>query len=99
MLINIVEQIGVDCVSKEDGTEIFDIIAREIYLGNNIELDFKGVEVVTHTFLNNAICRLTIFFDNDELNKSLKLTNLSPYTKVDLKKMLNERKVYHIVKD
>ncbi|MBX9694016.1 MAG: STAS-like domain-containing protein [Cyanobacteria bacterium] len=50
--------IGDACLTSDDGLLIFDLLKQNLLVGNRVEVDFEGVEVVATPFFNAAFGRL-----------------------------------------
>jgi len=60
-------------VSADEGQKVYEVVADSISNGQAIELDFKGIEILTTAFLNAAIGQLYSRFSSEQLNKFLKI--------------------------
>ncbi len=77
MKINLVDTIGVNCTSIDDGQEFYNQIYPEIKAGRSVEVDFKGVESILTPFLRNSIGRILDFLGKEAVMERLILCNIS----------------------
>lgn len=81
-------------VSTDDGDLVFAEINKALSLGQSVELDFSGIQILITAFLNAAIGRLYSKYDSDQLNAMLKLINVANEDKVLFKKVVERAKEY-----
>ncbi len=91
----IIELIGKNCITLEDGQKIYDLIYPELTAGHTVELDFTDVKIFISRFFNAAIGQLLKDITPDVLNKLLKFENLSPVGKAILKQVIENSKRYY----
>lgn len=77
-------------VSPEDGDIIFNIISNKINEKEHIILDFAEIDIMTTAFLNNAIGKLYNIYTKEQLNKYIRMNNISK-TDLNLVKKVIER--------
>ncbi len=77
-------------VSPEDGDIIFNIISNKINAKEHIILDFAEIDIMTTAFLNNAIGKLYNIYTKEQLNKYIRMNNISK-TDLNLVKKVIER--------
>lgn len=63
--------------------------------GNNVILDFEGVEMLTTAFLNVVIGNLYENHTSEELNAMLKLVNYDEPTAIRIKKVTDNAKAFY----
>ena len=56
--IKLVEFIGENCITIDQGAKVFAKIHPLLAVGNAVELEFEGVQVFASPFFNNAIGKL-----------------------------------------
>ncbi|MDB5137122.1 MAG: hypothetical protein JWP37_3725 [Mucilaginibacter sp.] len=95
MTVNIKQTIGSDsALTPASGEIIYNILQDQIETGKVIDLDFKGIEIITSAFLNAAIGRLYSKYSSDELNALLYIKNISTDDLSILKKVIERAKEY-----
>ena len=77
MKINLVESIGVNCSSIDDGGEVFNRVYPELAEKRSVEIDFKGVECILTPFLHNSIGKLLNYFAKETVMERLIFCNIS----------------------
>ena len=77
MKINLVESIGVNCSSIDDGREFFNRVYPALKEKRSVEVDFKGVESILTPFLHNSFGKLLNFFAKETVMERLILCNIS----------------------
>lgn len=77
MKIKLIEQVGAQCASIDDGQKVYEMLAPEFKNGNSVELDFEGVQSVLTPFLHNCIGRLLDLYEKETIMERLVLCNLS----------------------
>lgn len=93
--LNVFEKIGTSAaVSSESGDTIFTLIKNGLKNGAVVTLDFKNVDLLTSAFLNAAIGQLYSEFTGDQLNKTLKIENMTPEDFQVLRKVISRAKEY-----
>ena len=77
MKINLVDSIGVNCSSIDDGREFFNLVYPELKEKKSVEVDFTGVKSILTPFLHNSIGKLLNFFAKETVMERLILCNIS----------------------
>jgi hypothetical protein len=95
MKVDVFKEIGENCITLEDGNKIYDMIHPELSTGNNVELDFENVKIFASPFFNSAIGRLLKNLKSEDLNRLLKITNLTPTGMTVLKRVIENAKEYY----
>lgn len=95
MKLCIYEQVGENCLTPEDGQKIYAIIYPELQAGREVELDFKETKVFASPFFNFSIGRLLKDLKPEDLNRLIKVTNLSPVGREVLKRVIENSKQYY----
>jgi hypothetical protein len=93
--LNIVDLVGEDCITIEDGEKVYDLIHPELMASRPVELDFAGVKVAVALFFNYAIGRLLEDLTTEELERLLKVSNLSPLGRNTLKLVIEHSNEYY----
>jgi len=95
MILVIKDIIKVDtAVSTDDGDLVYQEIVAILKLGNPVELDFSGINIMTTAFLNAAIGQLYSAFTSEQLNSLLKLVNVAADDRILFKKVIERAKEY-----
>ncbi len=93
--INIFSLVGSSfCVEAEDGNKLYEYIKTAVMEGKDVVLDFLNVEMLTSAFLNSAVGQIYRDFDENEIKKRLKVSNLSPEDLSLLKRVINTAKIF-----
>jgi len=93
--LNVKDIIGSDiAVSTDYGDILYKNIIEAFRQKKQVELDFYGIEIITTAFLNAAIGQLYNSYKSEELNKSIKLINISDEDILLLKKVIQRAKEY-----
>lgn len=69
--VSVRKQCGSHCVAPEDAESLFNQVSHLLKDGENVTLDFQGVETLASSFLNVAIGRLFGQFNPNFLEKHL----------------------------
>lgn len=85
---------GDTAVSTDDGDLVYQEIVVILKLGNPVELDFSGINIMTTAFLNAAIGQLYSAFTSEQLNSLLKLVNVAADDRILFKKVIERAKEY-----
>ena len=94
-MIVVVDLVGENCVTPEDGELVFEALRRQIETGQETILDFTGVKVFASSFFNTAIGKLYGEFSPDQLNALLKIKNLTDDGRTILKRVIENSKRYY----
>lgn len=95
MKVEIHQIIGENCITLEDGKKVFDLIHPELIAGNAVELNFEKATVFASPFFNAAIGRLLKDIKPADLNRLLKIANLTPTGLTVLKRVIENSKEYY----
>lgn len=82
-------------ITSSEGTNIHNEILNEIKAGEQVELDFKDVELMTTAFLNVVIGQLYKEYSSDELKAHLTFANLSNADALRIKKVTDNAKLFY----
>ncbi len=77
MRIKLIDRIGAQCVSLDDGKTLYDEIFPEIKEKRSVELDFSNVELVFSPFLMGALGKLLNYFEIEIVMQRVILCNIS----------------------
>jgi len=95
MKYNIHKTICENCITLEDGRKVYDKIHPELVSEHMVELDFSGVTVFASPFFNAAIGLLLKDIKPEDLNRLLKVSNLTPVGMDVLKRVIENSKQYY----
>ncbi len=84
---------GEFAVSPEDGDSVYELIKQSLEKEEAISLDFRGIDIMTTAFLNNAIGKLYKNFNKDSLNKYISMKNISTSDLELIKKVIERAKI------
>lgn len=87
--------IGQNAVTLDDGMKIYNLIHSTLVHGNEVELDFYGVEIFATPFFNAGIGRLLDDLKPDLLNSQLKFEHLSDIGSRILRRVIDNAKDYY----
>lgn len=71
-------------ISEEKGKILYEKIIQELSKGNNIEIDFSGIQATISTFFNSSYGLLFKTFTKDEIKNHIKFLNLKEITKMQI---------------
>jgi len=95
MKLKIRNLVGKNCMTREDGQKVYDLIYPRLLEGEFVELDFDGVVIFASPFFNVAIGQLLRDIDSDTLNKLLKPSHLNRLGLKILKRVIENSKWYY----
>lgn len=95
MHISVVELVGKNALTPEDGKAVYSILQPEIAAGRTVALDFSGVSVFASPFFNWGIGRLIADFPPELLNRMLKFSNIAPAGDRALRRSIDNAKEYY----
>ncbi len=77
MKTSVHNMIGENCITFDDGQQVYDAIHPELAAGHPVELDFDRVEIFASPFFNAAIGQLLKDIEPDNLNRLLLISSLN----------------------
>ena len=95
MKCDVKDLVGENCVTLDDGQKVYDQIHPELVAGHPVEVDFAGVSVFASPFFNAAFGRLLKDLTTEELNRLLKVYNLTSVGKDVLKLVIKDSTQYY----
>lgn len=95
MKIGIKDLVGENCITLDDGTNIYKRIHPELLADRSVELDFTGVSVFASPFFNAAIGQLLKDNSSEKLNRLLKITNLTSAGVTVIRRVIENAKQYY----
>ena len=78
--------------TSDRGQRLYDLIVPLLRSGEQVELDFDGVDIFVSDFWSHAIGQLLRDFTVDELNRLLKIEGLPEYQRHVLKKVIDRNR-------
>lgn len=75
--IHVSDIVGVNAISMQSGSRLYEAISPEILASKSVELDFEGVELFASPFFNSSIGLLLKDVEITVLQDTLKIKNLS----------------------
>lgn len=87
--------IGENCITIEDGQQLYDSIHSKLLAGEPVELDFNGVEICASPFFNFGIGQLLKDLSGDRLNQLLTVLHLHRSGLKALKVVIDNSKQYY----
>lgn len=95
MKILIHDKIGENCITLDDGQEVYNAIHPELAANRPVELDFDKVIIFASPFFNAAIGQLLKDIEPDDLNRLLLVRNLNPNGLAVMKRVIENSKQYY----
>jgi STAS-like domain of unknown function (DUF4325) len=82
------------CVVCEDGKRVYEHVAIALQSGKKVFLSFRDGEDITSAFLAEAFSRLYTNFSEEQIEKSLSLTDIDPDDAADIECVIQDVKDY-----
>ncbi len=95
MNCSVYDLVGKFGVTVEDGQKVHNYIHALLKSDQQATLDFSGVEVIASPFLNTAIGSLLEDVSADDLNRLLKMENISPAGAAVLRRVIENSTQYY----
>jgi hypothetical protein len=95
MKISVCQLVGQDCLTVEDGRRVYKHFIAELQAGQEVELDFTGVQAVAASFFNSSFGFLLRDFEVEELSRLVKVSHLSQAAMGVLKRVVKNCKRYY----
>jgi hypothetical protein len=95
MKTSIHSMIGENCITFDDGQQVYDAIRPELAAGHPVELDFECVEIFASPFFNAAIGQLLKDIEPDELNRLLCISSLNLNGQNTMRRVIENSKRYY----
>lgn len=77
MRIRLIETIGPECVSLDQGEKVYRLLLGELNKKKTVEMDFQGIETLFSPFLMGCLGKLLGNFEKETLMQSLAFCNIS----------------------
>lgn len=87
--------VGQNCMTPDQGQDIYGRIHQHLLDGQLVELDFAGVDIFASPFFNYAVGQLVKDISPTELNRLLKISNLNPVGRNVLQRVIENSKQYY----
>ncbi|MFA6270019.1 MAG: STAS-like domain-containing protein [Candidatus Paceibacterota bacterium] len=95
MKISVRQLIGEDCLTVEDGRRLYKYFIAELQAGQEVEIDFTGVQATASSFFNASFGFLLRDFEVEELSRLVKVSHLSQAAMGVLKRVVKNCKRYY----
>lgn len=95
MKVMVKEIIGENCITLADGEKIFQMIHDDLINHRNVELNFAGVSVFASPFFNSSIGQLLKDNSPEDLNKNLKILDISPNGDITMRRVIENSKNFY----
>jgi hypothetical protein len=82
------------CVASADGQKVYEQLATALKDGHKVKLSFLNVESLTSAFLNAAVGQLYGVFPEEQLSKSLSVSDIDPDDLALLRRVIETAKLY-----
>jgi len=86
MRVQLIEAIGSECTSLDQGGKLYHLLLGELKEKKPVEVDFQGVKTLFSPFLMGSLGKLLEHFEKEALMQRLAFCNISP----DQLKSVNE---------
>lgn len=87
--------VGNSCITSDDGQRVYKEIYAKLAAGEPVFLDFAGVRVFASPFFNFAIGQLLKDLKPDDLNKLLKVANITADGQLVWEQVVKNAKEYY----
>ena len=71
------EVVGENCASIDDGGKVFQLVRPELVKGFQVEIDFKGINLMLTPFLNACFGKLLEQFGREIVMTNISMRNIS----------------------
>ncbi|WP_138225699.1 STAS-like domain-containing protein [Paenibacillus algicola] len=95
MEIKIQNIVGDNCITREDGQKVYELIFPLLQRKDVVTLDFNNIGVFTSPFLNSAIGPLFKDFSREELREQLLFVNINSVGKSLMKIVIENSSRYY----
>jgi len=94
IVVLLAERFGDFIMDDGAGRLLGDEIGKALHNGEDVVLDFSGVNTVLTAFLNPAVGRLYADFSSDEVDRRVTASNASPSPDASLKRARDHARKY-----
>ncbi len=77
MRVQLIETIGSECVSLDQGEKVYHLLLEELKEKKTVEVDFQGVQTLFSPFLMGCFGKLLGNFEKEALMQRLAFCNIS----------------------
>jgi hypothetical protein len=95
MMLKVISIIGENCITVEDGEQIYQLIHTDLSKEQDVTLDFTGVSIFASPFFNAAIGQLLRDVPPQHLQSHLNIVGLSPHGNHILTRVIENAKRYY----
>jgi len=95
MKYKVYELIGENCMSKQAGQQIYDLIHPRLKAGEGVELDFTGVRRFLSVFFNFAIGQLLSDIKAKDFDRLLIVSHLNPLAQQTYERVIENASQYY----
>lgn len=95
MRVSVKDRIGLRCIIKEDGQEIYNAIHGALQNGETVTLDFNGVDQFASPFFNFAIGQLLKDIAEADLRRLLQIEHLNETGRLVVARVIENAAKYH----
>jgi hypothetical protein len=95
MKVMIRDTVGARCMVPEDGQKIHDMIAPALKSGDDVYLDFSGVNLFASPFFNFAIGQLLNDVPVESVRRLLHLEQINDVGKLVVERVISNASAYH----
>ena len=95
MKVIVYDMIGENCITIDDGKQVYDAIYPELIIGKPVEVDFDKVKIFASPFFNSAIGRLLKDIEPEALNCLFIVKNMHSDGMTVLKRVIENSKQYY----
>lgn len=78
MRVQLMETIGSECVSLDQGEKVYNLLLGELKAKKPVEVDFQGIQTLFSPFLMGSLGKLLGHFEKEVLIQRLAFCNISP---------------------
>lgn len=95
MMVKVISIIGENCITVEDGEQIYQLIHPDLSKGQDVTLDFTGVSIFASPLFNAAIGQLLRDVPLQHLKSHLHFEGLTPHGNHVLLRVIENAKRYY----
>jgi hypothetical protein len=95
MMLKVISIIGENCITVEDGEQIYQLIHTDLSKEQDVTLDFTGVSIFASPFFNAAIGQLLRDVPPQHLQSHLHFVGLSAHGNHVLTRVIENAKRYY----
>jgi hypothetical protein len=95
MILDIVSTVGKNCITIEDGEQVYRLIHSELIQGHDVTLNFTGVDIFASPFFNAAVGQLLSDITSRQLQLHLLCIGLSEHGEHVMKRVMENAQKYY----